>query len=380
MNSPVSALPAVAFVWDNFGPAHAERCIATAARLAGRRRVIGIELASISDTYNWVSEGGDNFEKLTLFAGRSVSEVSLWKRTSATLRACLQSHARHIFLCHYEQWATLFVAWGLRLAGRRVFVMNDSKFDDYPRFLWRELMKSFFYFPYQGALSGSARSSDYLRFLGIRPDRIEPAYDARSITRIRALAGVAPAPGGIPFAARHFSIVARFIPEKNLANAIEAYRLYCAETDNPRDLHLCGSGALERDLRAIVEAAGLADKVHFRGFLQADEICAALGSTLALLFPSKKDTFGAVVIEALAMGVPVIVSENCGARDSLVRTGVNGFIVEPDNIEGLAIFMRMLATDEALWRRMSAAADKFVWNCDVSEFAASVERLIGELP
>lgn len=370
------ALPAVAFVWDNFGPAHAERCIATAAHFAGRRRVVGIELASISDTYNWVPEGGDNFEKLTLFSGRSIGEVPVWKRAASTIRACLQSRARHVFLCHYEQWATFFVAWALRLAGRRVFVMNDSKFDDYPRFLWRELVKSVFYMPYQGALSGSARSSDYLRFLGITPERIEPAYDARSIRRIRELAGVAPAPGGIPFAARHFSIVARFIPEKNLAIAVEAYRLYCADTDNPRDLHLYGSGALERDLRTMVEAAGLADKVHFKGFLQADKICAALGSTLVLLFPSKKDTFGAVVIEALAMGVPVIVSDNCGARDSLVRTGVNGFVVESDNVEGLAFFMSMLAADEVLWRRMSAAAEKFVWKCDVSEFAASVERLI----
>jgi glycosyltransferase involved in cell wall biosynthesis len=338
--------------------------------------VIGIELASMSDTYEWIPEGGDNFEKRTLFSGRSISEVPLWRRASATIRACLRSRARHVFLCHYEQWATLVVAWTLRLAGRRVYVMNDSKFDDYPRFLWRELAKSIFYLPYQGALSGSARSSDYLRFLGIRPDHIEPAYDARSVTRIRQLAGVVPAPGGVPFAARHFSIVARFIPEKNLTIAIEAYRLFCATSDDCRDLHLYGSGALERDLRAMVEKAGLADKVHFKGFLQADQICAALGSTLALVFPSKKDTFGAVVIEALAMGVPVIVSDSCGARDSLVRTGVNGFVVEPDNAEGLAFFMRMLASDESLWRRMSIAAEKFVWNCDVAQFAASVERLI----
>lgn len=380
MNASGYSLPAIAFVWDNFGPAHAERCSAAAERFAGRMRVVGIELAAKSETYAWVSECGENFEKLTLFSGRSIGEVSLLARASATLSACLRSHARHIFLCNYEHFATLLVAWALRLAGRQVYVMNDSKFDDYPRILWREVAKSIFYLPYRGALSGSARSSDYLRFLGVRRARIETTYNARSIKRIRELAGVAPAPGGTAYSDRHFSIVARFVPKKNIALAIEAYRLYCASTANPRDLNLYGSGELEGDLRARVEAAGLADKVRFKGFGQTAAVSAALGSTLALLLPSIEEQFGYVVIEAQAMGVPVIVSDNCGARDSLVQTGVNGFVVESGNAEGFALFMRLLAGEEALWRRMSAASEKFVWCCDASEFAASVERLITGMP
>ncbi len=105
-----------------------------------------------------------------------------------------------------------------------------------------------------------------------------------------------------------------------------------------------------------------------------------LGSTLALILPSIEEQFGNVVIEAQAMGVPVILSENCGARDSLIRTGVNGFVVEPDNVEGMSFFMRLLGDDEAMWRTMSAASEKFVWKCDASQFAASVERLISLLP
>lgn len=371
-------LPAIAFVWENFGPAHAERCVATAARLAGRMSVIGIELTAKSASYDWVSEGGANFQKVTLFESGTIFDIPFFGRVFATLRAVRRSRARHVFLCHYEQLATFLVAVLLRLLGRRVYVMNDSKFDDYPRSLWKELAKTIYYAPYQGALSAGARTADYLRFLGLPEGKVEPAYDARSINRIRALAGLAPAPGGVPFAERRFSVIARFIPKKNLALAIEAYRLYCASTAAPHPLDFYGSGELESDLRRRVDAAGLSDKVSFKGFLQTAEICAALGSTLALVLPSLEEQFGNVVIEALAMGVPVILSESCGARDSLVRTAVNGFVVEPDNAEGFAFFMKLLSEDETLWRRMSAAADRFVWRCDASEFAASVERLVAE--
>lgn len=371
-------LPAIAFIWENFGPAHAERCSAAAARFAGRMSVVGIELTAKSGDYDWVPEGGTGFEKITLFESGTIFDIPLFRRVFATLRAVRRSSARHVFLCHYEHLATFLVAVCLRLSGRRVYVMNDSKFDDYPRSLWRELAKVVYYAPYQGALSASARTTDYLRFLGLPRRRVEPAYDSRSIDRIRALAGVPPAPAGMPFAERRFSVVARFLPKKNLALAIEAYRLYCAQTPAPRPLDFYGSGELESELRSRVEAAGLASKIAFKGFLQTAEICAALGSTLALILPSREEQFGNVVIEALAMGVPVILSENCGARDSLVRTGVDGFVVEPDNAEGFAVFMKMLSEDETLWRRMSAAADRFVWRCDTSEFAASVERLVGE--
>ena len=64
-----------------------------------------------------------------------------------------------------------------------------------------------------------------------------------------------------------------------------------------------------------------------------------LRKSLALILPSTEEQFGFVVLEALALGIPVIVSENVGARDLHVRTGVNGFIFEPDNEKGLAFFM-----------------------------------------
>lgn len=364
------------FVWENFGPIHADRCEAIAHYCAGKRKVIGIELASRSETYEWHSENRPAFEKLTLFKNTTVSKVGTVTRAWATLKACLASKGQIIFLCHYEHPATFITACILRLLRRTVIVMNDSKFDDYDRFLWREVAKSIMYLPYWGALASGTRAKDYLRFLGIPADRIATNYNTLSIDRIRKLSGSVPAPGGVPFANRHFTIVARFVSKKNLPVALLAYAAYCKLTESPRDLHLCGSGPLESQLRQIVAEKGLEGRVKFHGFVQTAEICRILANTLALLLPSTEEQFGNVVIEAQAMGLPVILSDQCGARDHLVRSGVNGFVVEPHNPDGIAFFMANLSEDEPLWRKMCANVEERVAMGDVSHFIDAVSFLV----
>lgn len=370
----------VVFIWENFGPIHLDRCEAAAALLGPAWTVRGIELANKSVYYEWVSEEDSGFEKITLFRGKSIAEVPFLPRTAAMLRACWSMRPAAYFFCHYEEISTLVCAAVLRLCGQRVFVMNDSKFDDYQRFFFRELIKRIFYFPYQGALTSGFRARDYLRFLGFAESKIQLNYDALSIARVRRLGAAPPAPGGLAHNDRHFTIVARFVPKKNLLMALDAYSLYCAKVASPRSLHLCGSGPLEPDLRKKVVELALGDRVVFHGFLQTEGVCRVLASTLALLLPSLEEQFGNVVIEAQAMGVPVILSNNCGACDLLVRSGVNGFVVEPDNPQGMAFFMSLLCLDEGLWRKMCLATKLFVAQGDVERFVEAVAMLLGAPP
>ena len=367
----------VVFVWENFGPAHRDRCEAAALLLPPPWIVKGIELANKSVSYDWDSSEETAFEKITLFHGRSVAEVPIMQRTWATLRACWGMRPAAYFFCHYEQPATFMCAIILRLCGHRVFVMNDSKFDDYQRYFFREMIKRIFYSPYQGALASGSRARDYMRFLGVAESKIQLNYDVLSVERIRRLGRSAPAPQGLGHKERHFTIIARFVPKKNIFMALEAYSLYRKSVASPRSLHLCGSGQLEVDLRRKVAELDLGDGVVFHGFVQAESVCRILASTLALLLPSLEEQFGHVVIEAQAMGLPVILSRNCGACDLLVRSGVNGFVIEPDNAQGMAFFMSLLCTDEELWRKMSLATRSFVAQGDVRLFVEAVASLLG---
>ena len=365
------------FVWDNFGPLHADRCNAVAQKFEGREQVIGLELAGRSRVYDWLPENGTYFRKVTLVSGRTLEEIPFPQRFGKTLSACLSmGRGSRYFFCHYQDPAIFFVAIALRMLGRRVYTMGCSKFDDYPRNLPRELVKSMMYFPYNGAISSGVRSRDYMRFMGFSPDRIASPYNTVSLDRIRNLSGVPRAPEGNSFRDRHFTIVARMVAKKNLSMALKAMKLYSEQVPNPRPLHIFGTGPLEAELRHQARESGIAHLVHFRGFLQTEEVSRAYGNSLALLLPSIEEQFGNVVPEAQAMGLPVILSDNCGSRDVLVRSGVNGFIIESDNPAGTAFFMRLLSEDEELWRKMCVASQEFVERADTARFADAVESLI----
>jgi glycosyltransferase involved in cell wall biosynthesis len=365
------------FVWDNFGPLHADRCDAVARKFEGRQQVIGLELASKSKVYDWVPENGTRFRKITLVTGRAIEDIPFTERFSKTLRACLKmGRSAQFFMCHYNDPAIFTVSTVLRLLGRRVYTIGCSKFDDYERVLRKEFVKSILYCPYNGGIASGVRSRDYMRFMGLPASRIKSPYNAVSLDRIRKLAGTPPAPEGIPFSERHFTIVARLVSKKNISMALKAMVHYAANVPNPRPLHIFGTGPREAELREQARVGGIAELVYFRGFLQTAEISRSYGSSLALLLPSIEEQFGNVVPEAMGMGLPVILSDNCGARDLLVRTGVNGFVIEPDNPVGMAFFMQLLSEDESLWRRMCIAAQQYAERADSERFAEAVEALI----
>jgi glycosyltransferase involved in cell wall biosynthesis len=357
----------IAFVWDNFGPLHADRCDAVAEAL-GRGQVLGLEIMDTSNTYSWPSSGGVLFEKITLFHRRAPSALAL---ANAILGICLARRVRAAFFCHYNMPGIFLAALALRVMGRPVFTMFDSKFDDCPRHLWREFLKRVVFLPYSGALVASRRSSDYARMHGLDLRHVAFGYDTLNIHRFRSYVEGQATP---PFAERHFTVIARLEPKKNISLAIQAFARL--QTGARRKLVICGSGRLESELKSLAADLGVEADIEFRGWLQSGDVARVLACTLALILPSVEEQYGQVVGEAHALSIPTIVSENCGARDELVRNGVNGFIIEPDNVEGLAYFMGLISQDESLWRRFSEHAARAAALSDIARFAASVETLL----
>jgi glycosyltransferase involved in cell wall biosynthesis len=91
-----------------------------------------------------------------------------------------------------------------------------------------------------------------------------------------------------------------------------------------------------------------------------------------LLLLSTEEQFGHVVAEALALGVPVICSLQCGARDCLILSNINGFIVEPDNIIGAARFLLRL-DDPEIFSEMSTNARAIAAENGVERFVDAVK-------
>lgn len=369
--------PAIAFVWENFGPYHIDRLDAVASSLDEAYRVIGVEIAGSSATYSWENpKERAAFERITLYPNQRVDFIAGWRVLFSLLKVYLSIRPKVLFLCHYERIEIYVFALLVRLFGSKLYVMYDSKFDDKERSLTRECLKKLFFLPYNGALVSGQRSAEYLKFFGFGSGSVHYGYDTISVDRIRRLSGSAPAPDGIAFRDRHFTIVARLVSKKNISMALAAYALYSKMAgDQVRGLQICGSGDLDQSLRATASQLGVSNVV-FRGFLQTQEIARTLSSSLALILPSVEDQWGLVVNEAVALGVPVLCSVNVGARDHLVRTGVTGHIFEPDNPEGLAQLLFRFGVDEVDWRRLAANASQVSALGDVTQFAGAVADIL----
>lgn len=372
----VSRLRKAIFLWENFGPMHVDRLSALARALAGQWEIVGVQWAGKSTTYDWIAPDVENFSLVTLFPDTLPAAIGFASKVQRTLRFCLEAKADAFFFSHYNDPAIVVTAATLALLRKRVFGMLLSKFDDYERKIPLELFKSLILLPYAGFLTNRGRAERYIRFL--RGPKVPIAYghNTLSVEEIRALAQAAPAPGGMPHSARHFTAISRLVPKKNLSLLIDAYALYRKAVAAPRPLHICGSGELEADLRARIAALGLAELVILRGFLQRPEIAQELAGSLALILPSIEEQFGNVVIEAQAMGVPAIISDNCGVHETLIRTAVNGFVVEPDNPAGLAFFMQWLDEDECLWERLARGCAQFLPLADTPAFVEGVMKLL----
>src|SRR5437868_3959332 len=114
--------------------------------------------------------------------------------------------------------------------------------------------------------------------------------------------------------------VGRISKEKNLDVLAQAYRQLRGE-GLPVQLYLVGDGPY---LEALHEAM---PEAIFTGYLRGKELAAAYASADVFVFPSTTDTFGNVVIEAQASGVPVIVSDTGGPKE-LVEENVNGVVTD----------------------------------------------------
>lgn len=106
------------------------------------------------------------------------------------------------------------------------------------------------------------------------------------------------------------------------------------ENSNNVLLRIGGDGEQREELESLVDKLNISDKVEFLGMLSRSEVRKQLWDSNAFVFPSFFETFGIVLIEALATGTPVISTKSGGPQDIVVQDV--GILVEPNNIDRLA--------------------------------------------
>jgi glycosyltransferase involved in cell wall biosynthesis len=93
----------------------------------------------------------------------------------------------------------------------------------------------------------------------------------------------------------------------------------------------------------------------FTGYLRGDDLARAYAAADAFIFPGANETFGNVVLEAMASGLPVVAAQSGGVLD-FVTEGVSGLLFDPEDKQSLVEAARAIVTDTHLARRLSAEA------------------------
>ena len=179
------------------------------------------------------------------------------------------------------------------------------------------------------------------------PNGIERVVDDRSFLDLRQVADVDQDTPVVGF-------VGRLCPGKGVEMLLEAASLLRPRWPEFR-LFILGDGpgvnGYVRGLKQMSTRLGLAENVHFFGYV--DNAAAACSAFDVQVVCSRAEPFGLVTVEAMAQGLPVAVT-NSGGSPEIVRDGVEGFLVEPDDAETLALRLDCLLDSPGLRREMGA--------------------------
>jgi glycosyltransferase involved in cell wall biosynthesis len=143
-------------------------------------------------------------------------------------------------------------------------------------------------------------------------------------------------------------------------------------------IDVIGRGSERARLEQVARAAGVAERTHFVGFVSDEERDHLLASARVCVCPSTKEGWGLTVIEANALGTPVVATDAPGLRDS-VEEGRTGFLVPDGDVDAFADRIGALLSDVELGRRMSGAAltwsHRFDWDHAADQMAESLEAV-----
>lgn len=140
---------------------------------------------------------------------------------------------------------------------------------------------------------------------------------------------------------------------KGFDRAIEAWRPL-AVSHPDWQLHIYGSGPLERELREHVAAAGLQDVVRLMGYTK--DFKQVLAHADAFLMTSRAEGFPMVLVEAMSQGTPIVTMDCPRGPAEIVTTGRNGVLVDDGDIPGVTAALDKLLNDDELRRRMGEQA------------------------
>lgn len=177
---------------------------------------------------------------------------------------------------------------------------------------------------------------------------------------------------------KYFLSIGRHIPDKNFTFMLNAYKDYKKKfKEKSYKLVLVGEGNERAKIETFIHKNQLSKDVILLSFLQQRDLIAIYHKAEAFIIASKQETWGLVINEAMACGLPIIASEKCGATRTLVKENINGYTFSPfdekELTEKLCCFHSLTENDK---KRMKEASLKIISDWNLDRFTKSCHEAI----
>ncbi|KIE59171.1 hypothetical protein A946_00040 [Methylacidiphilum kamchatkense Kam1] len=361
----------IAFI--NYGPYH----IARAKELLKYKEInpIFLELSSSTLAHPWSVRREDSIPLITLL-NRPYERITK-KESWEMMKQKLEELDPDVFIGagFGEPWIRKSFML-MKLKKKATVLFFSTLKTDRKRFWIKENFKKMFMnFLFDAALVGGKKHKDYLVDLGYPENKIweygevvDNSFFVKQSIQVKANEDVWRQKLSLP--KNYFLYIGRMDPEKNLSFLLNAYKKYQL-SGGMWDLILIGKGKEKEKLMDFVISQKLYN-IHFFDYLPTELLPPYYALAKAFILPSLIEPWGLVVNEAMACGLPVIVSKNCGCVSELVSKE-NGFIFDPHNSEELAlILLKISQMDKKLLASMSECSQKKIELYSPQNWAKSI--------
>ena len=366
----------IALLFSNYGPYHIARLESLGSDTYHNSiQAIGIELSRSEKKYPWQSQlQSTRLPIISIIENISLEDtwfLTLIPKLTATLK---EVDPKILAISGYFNPLMLVALFWCRLRSRPAILFSETTESDFTRVWWKEKIKGFIVRQFKAALVGGEPHKNYLVKLGIPEEAIFTGYDVvgNQVFHPQQIEHYAK-PLNKPF----FLSINRFVSKKNIFRLVDAYDKYRQESgDETWDLVLCGDGELRSQIEQQIKDLNLEQFIHLPGFLQQEEMLPYFAHAGCFVHASTMEQWGLVVNEAMAAGLPVLVSERCGCFADLVIKGVNGFGFDPYNSEQLTKLMLKISSDDCDREKMGQASLKHIEKYSPDYFAQGFVKAV----
>ena len=253
-----------------------------------------------------------------------------------------------------------------------VVIVSDSRECDESRSPAKEWVKRQLLRGYSAALVAGSESSAYLTKLGFPPDAISQPWNVVD----NDLFVAASTPLTPTRSSPHFLCVSRLVEKKNHRGLLAAYAAYQRQGGS-WGLTLIGSGPLEPELRQAITQLPDPSRVTLQPFQQLPDLKASYAHASAFVLASSTDQWGLVVNEAMAVGLPCLVSNACGCAVDLIDHGRTGWSFDHSDPQALAVLMHQAERQSPQARlAMQQAARERLEGFSLQAFAEGLQQAL----